>query len=111
MNKPVDKHIRNPSGSSVPMEHRAKAKEEVLAAVADRYPENHGRVWNLSVIDQILENPGKYPTMHGILDHTPATYQRKVVTCILRDAKFVPEKIRRGSASHFFARPQQEATA
>ena len=107
MKQPADGHVRNPTGLLVPMEHRTTAKDEVLKAVEDRYPPEKEVVWNLTVIDQILEHPDEYPVMHGILTKVSHEYQRRIMTGMLREAGFTPESRRNGKNCPYYRRPQE----
>jgi hypothetical protein len=110
MKKPADGHIRNPTGLLVPMEDRSAAMEEVLQAVNDRYPPEKDLVWNLTVIDQILENPDLYPVMNRLLQKAASKDQRRIVTGVLREARFTPDKeYNSGSACPFYRRPEVTA--
>jgi len=106
MKQPADGHIRNPTGLLVPMEYRTDAKNEVLKAVSDRYSPEKETVWNLTVIDQVLEHPDEYPVMHKILTKANREYQRRIMTGVLREAGFVPESIRNGRHCPYYRRPQ-----
>jgi hypothetical protein len=105
MKQPADGHVRNPTGLLVPMEYRTEAKNEVLKAVSDRYPPEKETVWNLSVIDQILEHPDEYPVMHGILIKAVHKDQRRIMTGVLREAGFIPESVRNGKNCPYYRRP------
>lgn len=104
-------HNRNPFGMVIPMEVREVAKKEALQAVNDRYPPEKRAVWNLSVIDQVLENPGKYPSLYRLLEGEPVDRQRQTITVLLRQMKFEPEKRTRRCTSNFLIRPSKGAAA
>lgn len=82
---------RNPSGLIIPTEYRGTVKTEVLQAVRDRYPAGSGLVWNLSVIDQVTENPGKYPVANKVMETVDPARHRQIVSNILRCAGFEPD--------------------
>lgn len=102
----------NPTGLSIPLELRESARAETYQAVLDRYPPEKRQIWNLSVIDQILENPIKYPVMYGILQKLTEMSQRQVVSTLLQQNHFAPDppvgKKGKRRAAHFFLWPQQE---
>jgi len=103
----VTGHNRNPFGLVIPMQFREAAKREALQAVNDRYPDTKKTIWNLSVVDQVLENPGKYPNVYHLLEGQPAARQRQTITTLLRQQQFEPEKRTRRGTSNFLVRPQE----
>ena len=92
-------------GLLIPMENRSAAKDEVLKAVDDRYSPLKEVVWNLTVIDQILDHPDQYPVMHKILTKADRQYQRRIMTGVLREAGFTPESVRNGKNCPYYRRP------
>ncbi len=103
--------IGNPTGLPIASEDRPAARNEIVQAVNDKYPPEKTIVWNLTIVDHIIDHPAKYPTLYRIISVHPGKWQRRVISGLLKDQGFTPDCGESGkNVCPFFIRPGMVAS-